>query len=767
MTARASALVLLAAVSAAGAQSTREVRLDVGAAQVQQTGRDARDEAGVFGLSWSGGSPLFAALFSAGATFAGDSTSAAQAGLAAAWRASERSAWQTEGGMSVAAFGASILARGGSFSGFLRERVSIDAGGAWVGGAFGGTSRDDIASHSTSVERRRVVAPGRFRGVGIGEPLAIRRSRAARGGRNFSPGRRRAATTLRISRRSCDISTVRCCSTRPKLSGTASRATSTSQSAFYMTAVWTFTPRYSLAVGTGRALADPIRGVPDMQITSASIRVALVAPRPPASARAESDTRGIAFAMLTPKSSGALLVVHIVADDTSRVELAGTFSDWKPVPLTRTNAGWEAEIALPPGRHRVAVRVNGGAVAGAARDGAGEGRVWRRGGADRRSVAAHCAADFTAAGPTGLRAPARTYSSWVPIPDSPMTTRRNFVRGLAGAGIALPVMRGDAFGQLFKADAIAGNRPAAELADDEAYWSQIQSAFDIDRTMINLNNGGCSPAPTHVLEQMIRDEHFVNELPVENMWRTLEPRMESTRRDLARDFGCDPEEIAVVRNATEANETVIFGMNLKAGDEVISTNQNYPRMTTSWQQRVRRDGIVFKEISFKVPPPSDAYLVEQFRKAITPRTKVIEVTHITNLTGQIMPVRDIVRMARPLGIEVLVDGAHASAAGRFPGAESSVGARSWTRPGGWSSNPIPCSSRWYNWTKRVRAQRRVRPASAWGRCPRCSNGCSRSRRCRGNPPRPRRMKGRERASGSTPSRSNRSVPSSRCRAREC
>ena len=187
------------------------------------------------------------------------------------------------------------------------------------------------------------------------------------------------------------------------------------------------------------------------------------------------------------------------------------------------------------------------------------------------------------------------------------------------------------------------------IAEDEAYWSQIQSAFDTDRTMINLNNGGCSPAPTHVLEQMIRDLHFINELPVENMWRTLEPRMESTRRDLAKDFGCDPEEMAVVRNASEANEIVIFGMDLKRGDEVISTNQNYPRMITSWQQRARRDGIVFKQISFKVPPPSDAYLVEQFRQAITPRTKVIEVTHITNLTGQIMPVRDIVRMARPLG----------------------------------------------------------------------------------------------------------------------
>ena len=163
---------------------------------------------------------------------------------------------------------------------------------------------------------------------------------------------------------------------------------------------------------------------------------------------------------------------------------------------------------------------------------------------------------------------------------------------------------------------------------------------------------------------MIRDLRFTNELPVEHMWRVLEPRMESTRRDLAKDFGCDPEEMAVVRNASEANEIMIFGIDLKRGDEVIVTNQNYPRMITSWQQRVRREGIVLKQISFKVPPPSDAYIVDQFRQAITPRTKVIEVTHITNLTGQIMPVRDIVRMARPLGIQVFVDGAHAFA--HFP-----------------------------------------------------------------------------------------------------
>ncbi len=158
--------------------------------------------------------------------------------------------------------------------------------------------------------------------------------------------------------------------------------------------------------------------------------------------------------------------------------------------------------------------------------------------------------------------------------------------------------------------------------------------------MINLNNGGCSPAPTHVLEQMIRDIRFSNELPVDHMWRILEPRIESVRRELASEFGCDPEEMAITRNASEANETMIFGLDLKRGDEILVTNQNYPRMLTSWDQRVRREGLVLKQISIPLPPPSQQDIVDRFRAAVTPRTKVIEVTHITNLSGQIMPVRE-------------------------------------------------------------------------------------------------------------------------------
>jgi selenocysteine lyase/cysteine desulfurase len=213
------------------------------------------------------------------------------------------------------------------------------------------------------------------------------------------------------------------------------------------------------------------------------------------------------------------------------------------------------------------------------------------------------------------------------------------------------------------ASVIAGDRPPDAVADDELYWSEIQRAFDADRTLINLNNGGVSPSPTHVLEQMIRDLRFSNEAPVEHMWRVLEPRIESVRRELAIEFGCDPEEMAITRNASEAQETMIFGLDLKRGDEVIVSTQNYPRMLTAWDQRARREGILVTRVKFALPPRAED-VVAAFASAISPRTKVIEITHITNLSGQILPVRDIVEFARPRGIQVFVDGAHAFA--HFP-----------------------------------------------------------------------------------------------------
>jgi len=245
-----------------------------------------------------------------------------------------------------------------------------------------------------------------------------------------------------------------------------------------------------------------------------------------------------------------------------------------------------------------------------------------------------------------------------------MPDRRTFLASMLGVSVTLPTMRADAFRHLARADERARRRPPSATTDDESYWGEIQRAFDIDRTMVNLNNGGCSPAPTHVLEQMIRDLRFSNELPVDHLWRVLEPRIESVRRDLATEFGCDPEEMAITRNASEANETMIFGTDLARGDEVVFTTQNYPRMQNAWRQRERREGIVLKPVKIETPVQSTASFVDHISAAITPRTKVIEVMHVSYQTGYIAPVREIVELARPRGIKVFVDGAHAFA--HFP-----------------------------------------------------------------------------------------------------
>ncbi|MEO5567064.1 MAG: aminotransferase class V-fold PLP-dependent enzyme, partial [Gemmatimonadaceae bacterium] len=126
----------------------------------------------------------------------------------------------------------------------------------------------------------------------------------------------------------------------------------------------------------------------------------------------------------------------------------------------------------------------------------------------------------------------------------------------------------------------------------------------------------------------------------------------------------DPEEMAVTRNASESNLTVVHGLNMKRGDEVIVTTQNYGRMVNGWRQRALREGIVIKEVKLDTPPKSDEDVVRAFEAAITPATRVIEVMHISFMTGYIAPVRKICDMAHKRGVAVTVDGAHAFA--HFP-----------------------------------------------------------------------------------------------------
>ena len=227
--------------------------------------------------------------------------------------------------------------------------------------------------------------------------------------------------------------------------------------------------------------------------------------------------------------------------------------------------------------------------------------------------------------------------------------RRTFLK-------AVPLLRPGAL-QLALAASSSGATPEA-AARDEDYWRTIQSAFPVDRTIIDLNNGGVCPSPRVVQDALIRYIQYSNEAPVYTMWRILEPAKESIRKSLAASFGCDAEELAVTRGATESLEICQLGLNLKPGDEVLTTDQDYPRMLDTFRQRERREGIVLKTFSFPTPPPSLDDLYTRFERAITPRTKVILLCHMTYTTGQIFPVQRICRMARERGIETIVDGAH-------------------------------------------------------------------------------------------------------------
>ncbi len=246
-----------------------------------------------------------------------------------------------------------------------------------------------------------------------------------------------------------------------------------------------------------------------------------------------------------------------------------------------------------------------------------------------------------------------------------MFNRREFLSSVFGsAAITLPSLKNDGLERILSATASLDGRSPEDVASDEDFWFQVQQAFTLDRTIINLNNGGVCPSPRVVLDAQIRMLQFSNQAPVYHMWRILEPEIEGVRTRLARTFGCDREEMAITRNASEALEIVQLGLDLEPGDEVLTTDQDYGRMLTTWDQRRRREGIVVKSVPFQTPPPTMQHLVDVFAEGITPRTKIIHFCHITNLSGQIFPVREISRLARSHGILTIVDGAHAFA--HFP-----------------------------------------------------------------------------------------------------
>ncbi len=245
-----------------------------------------------------------------------------------------------------------------------------------------------------------------------------------------------------------------------------------------------------------------------------------------------------------------------------------------------------------------------------------------------------------------------------------MNQRRLFIQkastltaSLITAAISQPVWSKNIASNLDRADGLLPD----ELSSDEKFWKSVQKAFINKSGLINLNNGGVSPAPRIVADAMKENYDYSNQAPSHFMWHLLDKGREPLRKRLATIAGCSEEEIAMNRNATEGLETIIFGLPLKAGDEIVAAKQDYPHPVFAWKQREQRDGIKVNWINLELPSEDDDYLVKSFVNAFTAKTKLVHLTHIINWNGQILPINKIAAEAHKRGIEVMVDGAHSFA----------------------------------------------------------------------------------------------------------
>lgn len=248
--------------------------------------------------------------------------------------------------------------------------------------------------------------------------------------------------------------------------------------------------------------------------------------------------------------------------------------------------------------------------------------------------------------------------------DTATKLSRGKLLASAGKGLGLMALLSPTVKSLYEfvqsAGRLVDHLSPDEAATNEEYWAMIAQAFAIDRRNLNLNSGWTSPSPKMVTEAFVRYKHQ-EDATASTMWQLLEPQAETIRAGLANLFGCDPDEIAITRNASESLQILLLGIDIRSGDEVIATTQDYPRMLTALRQRELREGPKLKLVKIPMAPASTDEIVAALESAITPKTKVILISHMINITGQIMPVRKICDMARQRGIETIVDGAHSFA----------------------------------------------------------------------------------------------------------
>jgi selenocysteine lyase/cysteine desulfurase len=197
--------------------------------------------------------------------------------------------------------------------------------------------------------------------------------------------------------------------------------------------------------------------------------------------------------------------------------------------------------------------------------------------------------------------------------------------------------------------------------NSEDFWNQVRLAYSTSANIINLNNGGVAPSPKIVQDAVEHYNKMNNEAPSYYMWRILDQGREPLREKMATICGCSPSELAFNRNSSEGLETIIFGLRLKAGDEVILTKQDYPNMINAWKQREKRDGIKLIWLNFDFPIEDKNIIVSAYKNAFSSKTKIVHITHMINWLGQLLPVKEIADEAKKNNIEVIVDAAHSFA----------------------------------------------------------------------------------------------------------
>lgn len=245
-----------------------------------------------------------------------------------------------------------------------------------------------------------------------------------------------------------------------------------------------------------------------------------------------------------------------------------------------------------------------------------------------------------------------------------MTSRRSFFQksiGAAGA-FSLTAFTHQALAEDIS-DALVSLNKLSPLAaaNDEDLWARMAQAYTVTPNILNLNNGGVSPQPKVVQDAVDRYYHLSNEAPTYYMWQILDKGREPLRRKLADLAGVSSDELAINRNTTEALGTFTWGIDLKRGDEIVMTKQDYPNMIHAWKQRELREGIKINWINLNLPVENDDVVLKAYIDATTTKTKIWHITHLITWTGQILPAAKLCAEARKRGIITIVDAAHSFA----------------------------------------------------------------------------------------------------------